>query len=146
MASFQAPPSAWYSSFTRQKSSDRIHVSERTPMGGSMAFSFHCAQRPLLVNEPSRSIQWDDGRYSTSVSIEAGSMPGAFQNSAESSMKGSMTTFHFSFDIESSSRGTSGPASRGLNPRATKPSSVPSRALSQMVSHVASPSCLARWW
>ena len=73
-------------------------------------------------------------------------MPGAFQNSAESSMKGSMTTFHFSFDIESSRRGTSGPARSGLNPRATKPSSVPCRALSQMVSHVASPSCLARWW
>ena len=59
-------------------------------------------------------------------------------------MKGSMTTFHFSFDIASSRRGTSGPASSGLKPRVTKPSSVPWCALSQMVSHVASPSCLAR--
>ena len=74
-------------------------------MGGSTAFSFHWAHRPLLVKDPSRSIQWLLGRYKTSVSISAGFWPGAFQNSALSSMNGSMTTFHLSLAIASNNRG-----------------------------------------
>ncbi len=110
-----------------------------------MAFSFHCAHRPLLVNEPSRSIQCVVGMYITSVCTSAGFIPGARQNSALSSMNGSMTTFHLSRDIDSSSRGTSGPASNGLNPSATNPSTSPCRTWSQMDSQVASPSCLPKY-
>ena len=114
-------------------------------MGGSTAFSFHWAHRPLLVKDPSRSIQWLLGRYKTSVSISAGFCPGAFQNSALSSMNGSMTTFHLSLAIASNNRGTSGPASNGLNPSATKPSRRPWWASFQIVNQVASPPGFARW-
>ena len=119
-------------------------MSDRTPSGGSIAFSFHWAHRPLLVNEPSRSIQCVVGKYSTSVSISAGFIPGAFQNSALSSMNGSMTVIHFRRDIDCNNLGMSGPASSGLNPSVMNPSSRPWNALSQIDSQVASPSCFPR--
>ena len=96
-----------------------------TPVGGSITFSFHCAQRPLLVKEPSRSIQWVAGRKNTSVSTSSGLTPGALQNSAESSMNGSITTFHLSLPMACIRRLVSGPASSGLKPRAISPSSLP---------------------
>ena len=61
--------------------SARIQWSCRaSPSGGSTA-SFHCAQRPLLVNEPSFSIQCVAGSMRTSVCTDFGSIPGARQNS-----------------------------------------------------------------
>ena len=79
-----------------------------SPVAGS-AVCFHCAQRPELTKRPDFSIQCVVGKKKTSVSMLAGSTPGACQNSDEAVGSGSMTTNHLRLASDSIIRFESGP-------------------------------------
>src|SRR5678815_1142702 len=104
------------------------------PSGGSTC-SFHWAQRPLLVNEPSFSIQCVAGSMKTSVWILLASMPGAVQNSELVVWNGSMTQSHLRFDSACSTWLESGPMLVAVMPESMTPSILPCRAASKMDSH-----------
>src|SRR5260370_9782848 len=91
------PPCCVYRVFTRLKMSARTQWSCRAWPCGGMTWSFHCAQRPLLVNEPSFSIQCVVGSMKTSVLTWLGSTPGACQNSELVVGNGAFTTSHLEF-------------------------------------------------
>src|SRR4030095_11034133 len=105
-----------------------------SPSGGS-TWSFHCDQRPLLTNEPSFSIQCVAGSISTSVCTDAGSMPGARQNSELVVAYASMTQSHLSFDRACSTWLESGPMLVAVMPESIRPSLFPRTARAKMDSH-----------
>jgi hypothetical protein len=69
-----------------------------------------------LVNDPDFSIQWVAGRNSASVSMSAGSTPGARQNSDAAVGSGSMMTSHLRLPIDSAIRFESGPTVTPVKP------------------------------
>src|SRR2546428_13673049 len=97
-----------------------------------MTCSFHCDQRPLLVKEPSFSIQWLVGSRKTSVSTVDGSMPGACQNSELVVGSASMTTSHLSFESACMTWFESGPMLAAVMPDSISPSILPRSAWSKM--------------
>ena len=114
-----------------------------SPSGGSTC-SFHWAQRPLLVNEPSFSIQWVAGSMKTSVWTDFGSIPGACQNSELVVANASMTQSHFSLPRACSTWLESGPMLVAVMPDSIRPSILPLSAWSKMVSQEALDAGLGR--
>src|SRR5437763_526267 len=135
MGSGRVPPSLPYKAFSRRKSWPRTQLSSCTSPGASSTFHFHWAQRPELTKLPSFSIQWVQGKKNTSVSTFLGSTPGARQNSDVAVGSGSMTTSHLSFDSDWLIRLESGPMLTPDMPAANRPSRLPERASSWIVSH-----------
>ena len=88
-----------------------------------------------MTKLPSFSIQCVAGKKKTSVLIFFGSTPGARQNSEVAVGRGSMTTSHLRLPMDSLIRFESGPMLRPDMPAANRPSRVPERASSWMVSH-----------
>ena len=95
-----------------------------------MTWSFHCTHRPLLVNDPSFSIQWVHGTMNTSVCTLAGSIPGACQNSELVVGNASMTTSHLRFASAWRTWLLSGPMLVAVIPERINPSILPLRAWS----------------
>src|SRR5262245_45558301 len=101
------------------------------PSGG-MTWSFHCAQRPLFVTEPSFSIQWVVGSRNTSVWILLASMPGPVQNSELVVWNASMTHSHLRFDSACMTWLESGPMLVAVMPDRITPSIFPRSAWSKI--------------
>src|SRR5712664_2034559 len=129
------PPCWVYRVFTRLKRSARTQWSWRALPCGGTTWSFHCAQRPLFVNEPSFSIQCVVGSMKTSVLISAGFIPGAFQNSELVVGSGSITTSHLRFESACSTWLTSGPIEVAVIPLRMTPSIFPLSAWSKIDIH-----------
>src|SRR5712692_7221850 len=129
------PPCCVYKDFTRLKRSLRIQWSCRAWPCGGRTWSFHCAHRPLLVKEPSFSIQCVVGSMKTSVLTWPGSIPGACQNSELVVGRGSMTTSHFRFDSACCTWLASGPMLAAVMPDRITPSILPFSAWSKIDIH-----------
>ena len=123
-----------------------IQWSWRASPSGGRTWSFHWAQRPLLVNEPSFSIQWVAGSMNTSVWTVAGSVPGARQNSELVVAKASMTTSHLRLESACSTWLESGPMLVAVIPDSISPSILPWSAWSKIEIQDAFPAGLGRWW
>src|SRR5437879_12824267 len=87
-----------YRCFRRRASWCVNHESERQSPGGSAAFSCHCTQRWVLVNEPSISATCAEGNKNTSVLMSSlltspfFTSGAAYQKDAVSVSKLSLTT------------------------------------------------------
>src|SRR6202011_1532973 len=100
-----------------------------------MTWSFHCIHRPLLVKEPSFSIQCVHGSRKTSVWILLGSIPGPCQNSELVVGKGSMITSHLRLACAWRIWVVSGPMLVAIMPERKSPSIFPLRAWSKIEIH-----------
>src|ERR1700674_600967 len=129
------PPCCLYRSFTRAKMSLITQWSCRAwPWGGS-TWSFHCAQRPLLTNEPSFSLQCVVGSMKTSVLPLAATVRGACQNSVLVVGRGSIPTSHLRLASACCTWLTSGPMLAAVMPDRIRPSIFPLSAWSKIDIH-----------
>src|SRR6267378_3294735 len=128
-------PPCLYRSFTRLKRSARIQWSCLACPCGGITWSFHCAHRPLLVNEPSFSIQCVVGSMKTSVLTSLETTPGARQNSALVVGRGSMPTSHLRLASACCTWLASGPMLAAVIPERITPSILPLSAWSYIDIH-----------
>src|SRR5438128_9761166 len=128
-------PPCLYRSFTRLNRSARIQWSCLACPCGGITWSFHCAHRPLLVNDPSFSIQCVVGSMKTSVLTWLASTPGACQNSELVVGRGSMTTNHFRLPSAWRTWLLSGPMLAAVIPDRIRPSIFPFSAWSKIDIH-----------